>query len=106
LLLRAPSDSLVATAHRERVPPIVSRPSEPDSQQPQNGSAALPVSVNGAPREVPAGTSVRGLLGMLGLGGRRVAVAVNRSVVPRSAYDSQRLAAGDRVEVLEAVGGG
>jgi sulfur carrier protein len=69
-------------------------------------SAALPLFVNGEPREVPAGTSVRSLLGLLGLEGRRVAVAVNRSVVPRSAYDSQRLTAGDRVEVLEAVGGG
>jgi len=64
------------------------------------------ISVNGAPREVPAGTSVRALLGLLGLEGQRVAVAVNRSVVPRSAYDTQRLAAGDRVEILEAVGGG
>jgi sulfur carrier protein len=62
--------------------------------------------VNGEAREVPAGTSVQALLGLLGLEGRRVAVAVNRQVVPRSAYDGQRLAAGDRVEVLEAVGGG
>jgi sulfur carrier protein len=62
--------------------------------------------VNGEPHELPAGTSVRALLGLLGLEGRRVAVAVNRGVVPRSAYDTQRLAAGDRIEVLEAVGGG
>jgi sulfur carrier protein len=31
---------------------------------------------------------------------------VNRSVVPRSAYDTHPLADGDRVEILEAVGGG
>lgn len=66
----------------------------------------LKLSVNGSPREVPAGTSVRGLLALLDLEGRRVAVAVNRSVVPRSAYEAHALAAGDRVEVLEAVGGG
>jgi len=88
-------------------------PSDPESDHADHAdhergdrSAALPVFVNGEPREVPAGTSVRALLGLLGLEGRRAAVAVNRSVVPRSAYETQRLAAGDRVEVLEAVGGG
>ena len=72
----------------------------------QTESAVLSLFVNGDAREVPADASVRTLLGLLGLEGRRVAVAVNRTVVPRSAYDTQRLAAGDRVEVLEAVGGG
>ncbi|MEB2345918.1 MAG: sulfur carrier protein ThiS [Deltaproteobacteria bacterium] len=66
----------------------------------------MSLTVNGEPRAVPAGASVRVLLGLLGLEGRRVAVAVNREVVPRSAYDTRCLAAGDRVEVLEAVGGG
>ena len=37
---------------------------------------------------------------------RRVAVAVNRDVVPRSAFAGHQLASGDRVEILEAVGGG
>ena len=37
---------------------------------------------------------------------RRVAVAVNRDVVPRSAFAGRLLASGDRVEILEAVGGG
>lgn len=82
----------------------MSRP--PSEPSPQPGSATLPVSVNGKPHAVPAATTVRALLALLGLEGRRVAVAVNRQVVPRSTYDTQRLAAGDRVEVLEAVGGG
>lgn len=69
-------------------------------------SASLQILVNGTPRDVPSGTRVRGLLDLLGVGGRRVAVAVNRSVVPRSVYDTHPLAAGDRVEILEAVGGG
>ena len=38
--------------------------------------------------------------------GRRIAVAVNREVVPRSSFESQRIADGDRIEILEAVGGG
>jgi len=62
--------------------------------------------VNGAPREVPAGCTLEALLAFLGMETKRVAVAVNRAVVPRSRYESQRLAPGDRVEILEAVGGG
>jgi sulfur carrier protein len=38
--------------------------------------------------------------------GRRIAVAVNQDVVPRSRFASHPLAPGDRVEILEAVGGG
>jgi thiamine biosynthesis protein ThiS len=49
---------------------------------------------------------VRGLIDALHLDRRRIAVAVNREVVPRSAFDTHRLAEGDRIEILEAVGGG
>ncbi len=64
------------------------------------------LTVNGERRAVPAECTLRGLLQLLDLEGRRIAVAVNRSVVPRSAFASHRLAAGDRIEILEAVGGG
>jgi sulfur carrier protein len=46
------------------------------------------------------------LLALLAIERRRVAVAINREVVPRSAQSTRTLAAGDRVEILEAVGGG
>ena len=72
--------------------------------QPQ--ASALPLLVNGESRSVAPGCTVEGLLGVLGFERRRIAVAVNRDVVPRSAFGRHRLAAGDRVEILEAVGGG
>jgi sulfur carrier protein len=50
--------------------------------------------------------SIAGLLETLELGGRRVAVALNRAVIPRSNYAERIVASGDRVEILEAVGGG
>jgi sulfur carrier protein len=68
--------------------------------------AQIAVHVNGAEREVRAGASVAELLRELGFGGRRVAVAVNREVVPRAAHEERKVTAGDRIEILEAVGGG
>ena len=67
---------------------------------------AMPLLVNGEARSVPAGCTVAALLGRLGLDARRLAVAVNRDVVPRTRFAAHPLAAGDRVEILEAVGGG
>jgi thiamine biosynthesis protein ThiS len=64
------------------------------------------VLVNGDEHDLAADRSVRDLLAELGLAGKRVAVAVNHEVVPRSSYDRVRLFAGDRIEILEAVGGG
>ena len=64
------------------------------------------LTVNGESRAVPAECTLRGLLQLLDLEGQRVAVAVNRDVVPRSAFASRQLAMGDRIEILEAVGGG
>ena len=66
----------------------------------------LDLLVNGESRAVPEGCTVASLVELLGLAGRRVAVAINRDVVPRSAFESRRLASGDRIEILEAVGGG
>ncbi len=66
----------------------------------------LLLQVNGEPRRVDPGCTVATLVERLGVGAGRVAVAVNREVVPRSAFTTRVLAAGDRVEVLEAVGGG
>jgi len=66
----------------------------------------LRLHVNGEPCELPAGTTVEELVRELGLEDRRVAVAVNRDVVPRSCFETHPLGPGDRVEILEAVGGG
>jgi len=46
------------------------------------------------------------LIDALGLQTSRIAIAVNRDVVPRSAFATHRLETDDRVEILEAVGGG
>lgn len=62
--------------------------------------------LNGEPRDVPRPLSVGGLLEILGLDARIVAVEVNRVVVRRAHYHDANLAAGDEVEIVAFVGGG
>ena len=66
----------------------------------------LELTVNGEPRQVRNPCTVQSLLEQLSLGPQRVAVAINRDVVPRSTFGSHELSHGDRIEILEAVGGG
>jgi thiamine biosynthesis protein ThiS len=66
----------------------------------------IDIRLNGEAREIRAGATLGELLRELGLAGRRVAVAVNRSVVPRAGLEGRAIAPGDRIEILEAVGGG
>ncbi len=64
------------------------------------------IQVNGDARSLPAGTTVAALLAELAPAGRKVAVERNGEIVPKSAHASTLLAAGDRLEVVIAVGGG
>jgi sulfur carrier protein len=64
--------------------------------------------LNGQSSDLPAGETVAGALGRLGLAvdARGVAVAVDGEVVPRAAWESFVLSATARVEVLTAMQGG
>ncbi len=64
------------------------------------------ITVNGQSREVPDGATAAQLVQILELTGRRLAMEVNGEIVPRSRHDDHRLAAGDRIEIVHAVGGG
>lgn len=69
-------------------------------------TTSLDILLNGSRCVVPAPCTVAGLLRDAGHGERRVAVEVNGEIVPRSAHDSRLLAEGDRVEIVQALGGG
>lgn len=66
----------------------------------------MKITVNGLPRDLPHPVTVAALLAQLGLADRRVAVEVNREIVPRSRHAEHRLREDDRVEVVGAIGGG
>jgi len=62
--------------------------------------------LNGEPADAPDGATVEVLLDQMGLPQRGVAVERNREIVPRSLYAVTRLADGDRIEIVQFVGGG
>jgi len=65
------------------------------------------LTVNDKPLALADSTTLSQLLGELGLSASQgVAVAINDAVVPRSAWLTQRLAAGDQVLVIQATQGG
>ncbi|MEV0344421.1 sulfur carrier protein ThiS [Nonomuraea sp. NPDC050680] len=64
------------------------------------------VTINGAPHEVPDGTTVAQAVLTLTTATTGVAVAVNDEVVTRSAWETTALGDSDRMEVLTAVQGG
>jgi thiamine biosynthesis protein ThiS len=64
------------------------------------------VIVNGESQSLESGASLGELLVMLGLDGKRIAVEVNRDIVPRSDYDSFKLSDNDTIEIVNAIGGG
>ncbi|MGE0356800.1 MAG: sulfur carrier protein ThiS [Burkholderiales bacterium] len=66
----------------------------------------LKLRVNGADRRFSPPLTVAGLVGELGIEGKRIAIERNGEIVPRSRYAEVALADGDRLEVVVAVGGG
>ncbi|MBN2886017.1 MAG: sulfur carrier protein ThiS [Chromatiaceae bacterium] len=66
----------------------------------------MQITLNGAPTEVADALTLTQLIEQLGLGARRLAVEVNAELVPRSQFEHHRIAPEDRVEIIQAVGGG
>ena len=73
------------------------------SGQPPPGARTT---VNGEPHEVGAGTTVAELVAAWCPSPRGVAVAVDGTVVPRSAWGSTVVDAGAAVEIVTAAAGG
>ena len=69
-------------------------------------AASIRIHVNGAARDFIAAPTFEELLSELALAGRRIAVERNGEIVPRSRFAEARVADGDRIEVVVAVGGG
>jgi thiamine biosynthesis protein ThiS len=62
--------------------------------------------INGEPASAPDAVTVADFLENLGMPVKGVAVERNREIVPKSLYMTTRLAEGDRIEIVQFVGGG
>lgn len=62
--------------------------------------------VNGAEQALNGPVALTALLRDMGLVGKRVAVEINREIVPRAQHEARLLQDGDRVEIVQAIGGG
>ena len=66
----------------------------------------MKLTVNGEERSFRGIADVAGLLSALELDPRKVAVELNLEIVPRSTYAATRVCDGDRLEIVQFVGGG
>ncbi|MDD5034686.1 MAG: sulfur carrier protein ThiS [Methylococcaceae bacterium] len=66
----------------------------------------MQIILNGEPRTLSGEPSLEHLIDELGLAGKRIAVELNREIVPHGQYHQQGLKEGDRVEIVHAIGGG
>ncbi|MCG8392211.1 MAG: sulfur carrier protein ThiS [Pseudomonadales bacterium] len=65
----------------------------------------MKLTVNGDTLQLD-GTTIADLVSQLELTGRRLAVEVNREIIPKSEHGGYRLHDGDVVEIVHAIGGG
>jgi len=66
----------------------------------------MQIYLNGETLDLPDDTTAAALVESLGLTSKRIAMEVNMEIVPRSQYATHRLQPGDKVEVVQAIGGG
>ena len=66
----------------------------------------MKLQINGQEREVADGLTLSTLVEQLGMKPDRVAVELNRQIVSRQVWPETRLQFGDRLEIVQFVGGG
>ena len=65
----------------------------------------MQVIINGEQASIQDTTTIAGLIKHLALEGR-IAIEVNREIIPKSKFDSHLIHDGDIIEIVHAIGGG
>ena len=69
-------------------------------------SGAFSITLNGEPYRLDGEARLGALITALKMRPTRIAVELNREVVPKADYDRTMLKAGDQLEIINFVGGG
>lgn len=72
----------------------------------QGTDKAITIELNGRAIDVDPGISLGTLIDSRGIERRMIAVEYNGEILPRHAYDETPLNDGDRLEIVQMVGGG
>ena len=71
-----------------------------------SGQRRIQIKLNGSNHEVTGPISVARLILSLDLDARKVAVERNLEIVSRSVYEQTMIEEGDRLEIVQVIGGG
>jgi thiamine biosynthesis protein ThiS len=66
----------------------------------------MKVQINGESRDFQDSLPLSALIEQLGMKADRVAVELNRNIVPRTQWGDTKVSEGDRLEIVQFVGGG
>jgi len=66
----------------------------------------MQIQLNGENRNIPDHSNAQDLVELLKLTDKRLAMEVNREIVPRTTFAQHRLYEGDQIEIVHAIGGG
>ena len=68
--------------------------------------AAIRIFLNGELREVPSEISLDRLLESFSLPSGRIAIELNKQIIPKKNWDRVNVSESDRIEIVHFVGGG
>ena len=66
----------------------------------------MTIVLNGEDKQIDSQSNIEQLLKSLNLDDKRLAVEINQEIIPRSDFSSRILNESDRVEIVQAIGGG
>jgi thiamine biosynthesis protein ThiS len=67
---------------------------------------SINITINGEPKPIAATTTVTALVAQLELTAQRLAIELNRDILPRTQWAETMLNDGDKLEIVHFVGGG
>ena len=66
----------------------------------------ITIVLNGEDKQIDNHSNIEQLLKSLNLNNKRLAIEINQEIIPRSDFSSHTLNESDRVEIVQAIGGG